>query len=333
MNNNFINMYMKFKLKRLMKYAHFICGSSNDLTNKYFTNYLTTYINCYYYKIYATINDNSNNNVASVIEKELNGMQLELLDNLACFELQLSNSEYDNDKLLIAKCLDITKQVIEIDRGNTLNITNEELINLIKETKEKEEKILLNNDNDNFTISFNDYYDNKKRISLDYSIKRLDIYKKNLVNKVYMSDTINTLKLNTLIFLLEVALINKLNSQEPLNEYFLFLDDIGINGKRKLEELFSLIDNQIINDNIVLVINYEFYYDNKIYLNNFKNKYKFACFQDLTHINDTVLKLQTLEALNFFDYIIIDKYKDADFNILEKYEVSSIKAIYYSKGA
>ena len=52
----------------------------------------------------------------------------------------------------------------------------------------------------------------------------------------------------------------------------------------------------------------------------FFNNYECACLQDMSHISDVKDKLNNIDNLGVFTTVVVNDYKDKDYEDIEKYE-------------
>ena len=98
-----------------------------------------------------------------------------------------------------------------------------------------------------------------------------------------------------------------------------------------MDAIYELLDDKILKEHILLEITYNTLISNKTIQEKRKEKYKFICLQDFTHINDIPTKISNIDTSNLFDYLMVTSYKDKDFKEFENIEVTTMKGILFSK--
>ncbi len=346
-----MDVYMSYKVSRLQKYAQTIMHSYDDFLSSCLYVYFETYINCYYYCIFDT--SNVMECTDNVIKEELEGRRLELLADLANYELVDSNEEYALKKLFINNSINVVLFVIGIDRLRysdrddvtykvnslleycpsikaALGTTVNRLISLIKETYSV---------TNSFFKKVNSYYfleygffkniGNYAVVKLDYKIKNLDDnYKKSLVERVYRNDKLLKEKTELLIkHFIKQFISEKYNNKLAYDKYFIELKDELT--KEDLKELLDMLNNQLLKKYIVIVITSNTYKSNQALFN--KYKFSMACNQDFSHINDVKDKLGNIDMSNVYDYIIVSNYKANDYNDFMKYTKVNLTDILFNE--
>ena len=56
--DNLINVFMNYKINRLIKYGTYIYDDDSDFVSKCFKAYFRTYVDNYYYGVFNTIEEN-----------------------------------------------------------------------------------------------------------------------------------------------------------------------------------------------------------------------------------------------------------------------------------
>lgn len=359
MNNNIISSYMNYKLNRLKSYFFiFLPNDKLDLLEMNATAYLTNYIKVYYYHLLETVNYSDTLLFdQKTIEEEFNGKKLELLDNLKDQELILSNEEFLYAKELITVTYNIALLITVIDRfrfsdkeeidakikslRENPSINNffsdkieQVLIKELKETYLTETKFFSSIAATNFELKYLDIKESEelKILDLNYSIKQLTTnYKDKLVLKTFNEDVLSLPKTEVIIKHISKEILLKTINKDKINQVFIIFDESIFTKKINTDNLFKSLDNKLLKENVNILITYNTYINNKIYLEKYSS-YHFSCLQDLSHINDVTLKLNNLEATNFFDYIIINDYKHKDKAELDKYETTFVKKILFFEG-
>lgn len=353
MNDNLMDSYMDYKTNRLKKYGLVIMHSHDEFLEAVLEKYIRTYINSYYYQIFDTVKTNICDD--EVIKLELDGKRLEMLDDLAIYELIDNNEIYELKRSFINESLEVALFLILLDRErfDSKEIISERLNQLlyycpgIKEklgTKVAKLEMLLketyntlNNffkKNDNYYVLdyqlYKDRTDLVKVVMFPAITMLQDNYKKSLLERVYREDKIKKEKLDLLIKkFVKQLIVDIYNGKRIYEKYFIELDDYLFNNKKDIDKFLKMLDNPFVKRYLVLGVSHNSYMRS---LNMFK-KYSFsiACIQDFSHINDVNNKLNSLDTSNIYDYVIISFYKSRDLDTLMKYTCINLEGILFNK--
>ena len=134
-----------------------------------------------------------------------------------------------------------------------------------------------------------------------------------------------------MLILLNQLVLEKLIKKEEIGNYIVIIPDEIWTRKQKMEELYELLEDKILKEHILLGITYNTIIASKTIQEKRKEKYKFICLQDFTHINDIPTKINNIDTSNLFDYLMVTSYKDKDFKEFENIEVTTMKGILFSK--
>ncbi|MEG0994790.1 MAG: hypothetical protein RSE91_02325, partial [Bacilli bacterium] len=146
------------------------------------------------------------------------------------------------------------------------------------------------------------------------------------IDNVYNSIELMPLKVKTILTYLNVDILKKILKQSELETYLVNLPEYFLKQKDIFKSFLNFINNNYFKKHIVLLINNNDYISHKSLLEGFKDKYLFALIIDISHINDVEKKLSSLED-SLFNYIILDKIKEKDYDIIKKYKETSLKTI------
>ncbi len=333
---NMIEEYINFLITRYVKYALVFFNDDTDLLfiKDQLTTFFKIYTNYKYYNIVATIDNGEKYDYDGLIE-EFKGIKVELLANLSSHELELTNKTYTYHRELIDKAYEVSLFVVKmvdnkeldtnlinqmLDRDSTMNKYifkfRDELINLVKDTKSltnrflKEEEtfyitnyIKMSRDNDLFYIT------------LSPSIKVLESnYKKNLIDRIFEDPRLNKTIVEVLINkVCRNILIRTLNG-EYVEKYMIRIDEsLFSHGSFILEDL---VNNPLFKKYVILLTDLNTYKSKE----NFFKDYECGCLQDMSHIPDVKEKLNQIDNLGVFTTVVVNDYKDKDYESIEKYE-------------
>lgn len=340
---NILTSYINFKKKNIYKYSRILIPNTNPYIDKILNSYIDTYINTFYYHKLETI-DVFNPSFSTIV-KELEGKKLELI-----YELEENENKIKN-KNIITILYSVVISMIKLDIvENTMSkdllrekikeiIKNykytdemvDNLTNAILENRSKETKFLKNLMNDEFKLKYSLYRNqrNKYFIELDTNIKQLKNYSNLIINKNLNINYINVFK--TTINLINIDILYKIMNSEELDYYFVNLPANLLDQKEKLLKILEDIDNENVREHIVLIVDYNYYLNHKKILNLIDIKYSFAALVDMSHIKDIDTKLETVENVKIFDYVIVDKVKTKDYESINRYTSSLGKEIFVNE--
>lgn len=335
-----IRAYIDFKTKSFLDLVNVMTDDfSSEFSTDVLSKYIDTYIQTYYFHSLQTLNNEDVKKYGiSTIIKEFDGKRLEILFEtkdvdkdkeliidkaydyiLACVRLQLSSLEYDECK----QALDDVRLNCEID----------DIISFCKKNYEKEEKFLSELNFDYFELEYYNYrgMEDKYLVSLESHIKQLDVnYSKNSINKNFNRDELAYDKLKTLMGMLSADLLKKIIKSEPVDYYFVHVAGSLLDDER-LVSIFNMMTNPYIREHIVFVINYNDYINHKRILNYLDVDYSLATNVDMSHINNIENKIENVENIKMFDYILLDKVKQKDYEAILKYDSLTGKEIFINE--
>ena len=87
----------------------------------------------------------------------------------------------------------------------------------------------------------------------------------------------------------------------------------------------KLLDDNIIRKHLFLGTSFNEYKERKEFFESMN--YKLVCFEDLSHINVIIDKLNAIDGSHVFDYLYVYNYKDKDYQDLCKYTSNTMKII------
>ena len=349
---NLVTKYLEYKKNKLISYglALFSDSEYHDFLIECLKKYINNYIEVKYHQKFETVSDNAEV-TKEVIEEEQVGMRLELLDDLSVKEIIETNEGYIRKQELINISALIAKTIIKIDTLDLTEENKEEKLDKVLKEASKEftlrqnaktlivkiwreqgstiKKILT--PKENFTLNLIPYENNIKEVKIIPKIKQLNMYKKSLVARVYQEEKVTYEKIKLMLILLNQLVLEKLIKKEEIGNYIVIIPDEIWTRKQKMEELYELLEDKILKEHILLGITYNTIIASKTIQEKRKEKYKFICLQDFTHINDIPTKINNIDTSNLFDYLMVTSYKDKDFKEFENIEVTTMKGILFSK--
>ena len=335
---NVVSVFLKFKKNILYEYITIFSPKLNDKFSKEIIERLIdTYFKTYYFHTLETLESQNKYNF-NVILEELKGKFLEIVYELNdkskidiindCYVGVVTACTFDYIKKEIN--LDLIKEILECNlKINIDESTIETLYDKIQSNKNKVEKFTDKIISEEFFIDYHPYRDkeNKFKIELKTKISSLDKYPQFSLEKNLNSDIIADEKLKLTLNLLSSDILFRMLSSENIDYYFVDLPFCLLESKDKLLSVISFSDNEYINKHIIFVVDFNDYQNRKRAVNIADQTYSFAAIVDMSHIREVEQKLEVVEAIPVFDYIIVDKLKDKDYGIVFKYNSSSSKEI------
>ncbi len=335
-----INTYVDFKTKSFLELIDLMTDSYID---EYFSHvlneYIDTFVQTYYFHSLQTLNDEDVKKYGiSTIIKEFDGKRLEIL-----FETvdRSRDKELIVDKAynLVLACVRLElcemniEEYKEILSGIRLNCDVEDVFEYLSVTKEKEARFLSELTFDYFELDYHNYRgkEDKYLVELESHIKQLEVnYSKNSIDKNFNKDDLAYEKLRTLMAMLSSDLLKKVINSEVIDYYFVPVSSVLLDDDR-LKNIFNMMTNPYIREHIVFVINYNDYVNHKRILNYFDVDYSLAANVDMSHINDIENKIENVENIKMFDYILLDKVKQKDYEAVLKYDTLTGKEIFMNE--
>lgn len=344
---------MNYKINRILKYGLLIMHSSFDFISEYLSIYIKTYINSFYYHVFDTVYSSIYND--KVMNEELEGKRLEMLDVLSNYELIDSNDVFNNKKNCINELIKIMPFLIKLDKINYTSKSDvsskieklldddiyvkerlgsdvSKLVNLVVETNKTLDNFFERKDT-YFSLDyllFKDH-DNYVEVVINNDVKMLlDNYKKSLVERCYKDKKIQDDK----FLLLSMKFIKQLLFDIYMNSllyerYFITIPEEVFTDKKVLSNILDLYNNPLIKRYITLCIHSDNFYSNQALIK--KYVFSIACCQDFSHINDVNSKLSNMDNSNLFDFVIVLAFKDKDYNDFLKYSMVNLEDILFNR--
>lgn len=306
MNN--IDKYIKFIKDYLTEYFKLI------VKDKYkkivYNEMLNTYIDIRYFNKYDKKYKQIEKNIEYYIQENLRTLIEEdnkLVKNVNelyyffWYLLYLDNTlEYDNlDKLI---------DIIIIDRKEKLDLNDDitkELKSLVKESEKKKNNFFNEYLSDIFNLELKSTnIKNVYNVLLSYNIKFPKIYSSYSINRVFKSDIISEDMCFIEYNLISKIVLDNILNKEYLKEYLVDFPFIITSKKEKTNRLLNIITNDLIRENVIIKVTYEYYTKYKSFISDLiKDGVKFAVIIDDTFDYEE----SSIIWLNIFTYIITNK--------------------------
>ena len=346
MDLNVITSFLNYKINYLTQCGLlFFNDVDKEFILKHLNLYITTYVNNYYYHKSETLENVEKVN-EDVILKELFGKRIELLDELCEYELEMDNYIYSSYKKALIEMVEIVFFLSKIDRlrfdskddievkFNKLmeynpkmkEILGNNLIKLflkVKENYNKEIKVLV--PTGFYKTDYSKFIDdNLIYVSLYHDISILKTNYRNIfVDRIYKDDKYNVDKVSCLIWNISISILENIIGNKNIDKYLVDIpSNLFYRGKFILEEEFN---NDLLRKNVILVFNNNTYKDNIEIIKGLNHKV--ACSVDLSHINDVVDKLNTIEAMADFEYIFVTDFKEKDEDLIKNFKANYAKVV------
>lgn len=306
MNN--IDKYIKFIKDYLTEYFKLI------VKDKYkrivYNEMLNTYIDIRYFNKYDKKYKQIEKNIEYYIQENLRTLIEEdnkLVKNVNelyyffWYLLYLDNTlEYDNLDKLIDKII--------IDRKEKLDLNDDitkELKSLVKESEKKKNNFFNEYLSDTFNLELKSTnIKNVYNVLLSYNIKFPKIYSSYSINRVFKSDIISEDMCFIEYNMISKIVLDNIINKEYNKEYLVDFPFIITSKKEKTNRLLNIITNDLIRENVIIKVTYEYYTKYKNFISDLiKDGVKFAVIIDDTFDYEE----SSIIWLNIFTYIITNK--------------------------
>lgn len=306
MNN--IDKYIKFIKDYLTEYFKLIV--KDKYKKNVYNEMLNTYIDIRYFNKYDKKYKQIEKNIEYYIQENLRTLIEEdnkLVKNVNelyyffWYLLYLDNTlEYDNLDKLIDKII--------IDRKEKLGLNDDitkELKNLVKESEKKKNDFFNEYLSDTFNLELKSTnIKNVYNVLLSYNIKFPKIYSSYSINRVFKSDIISEDMCFIEYNLISKIVLDNILNKEYLKEYLVDFPFIITSKKEKTNRLLNIITNDLIRENVIIKVTYEYYTKYKSFISDLiKDGVKFAVIIDDTFDYEE----SSIIWLNIFTYIITNK--------------------------
>ena len=306
MNN--IDKYIKFIKDYLTEYFKLI------VKDKYkkivYNEMLNTYIDIRYFNKYDKKYKQIEKNIEYYIQENLRTLIEEdnkLVKNVNelyyffWYLLYLDNTlEYDNLDKLIDKII--------IDRKEKLDLNDDitkELKSIVKESEKKKNNFFNEYLSDTFNLELKSTnIKNVYNVLLSYNIKFPKIYSSYSINRVFKSDIISEDMCFIEYNMISKIVLDNIINKEYNKEYLVDFPFIITSKKEKTNRLLNIITNDLIRENVIIKVTYEYYTKYKSFISDLiKDGVKFAVIIDDTFDYEE----SSIIWLNIFTYIITNK--------------------------
>lgn len=313
MENNIINIYIKLIKSKFLEFFRI------TLKNKYQKNQVEPFIDEYINVRYYNETDYSKErNFVARLNKDLldvynenvvdsNEETLKTIFALFGYLMFLDDTNNDDKNLNIIRMLSEDRK-IKIDLSNELY---EEIKNWYYSFKESKSKFQVTVNSKHFQIEKKNVYRNIDfEVKLDYNIKTPNLYSEYAIEKSFNSGVINEDKLFIEYILTCYEVLKEAISYDYAKRYIVEFANTLYEKDKKINRLFSILNNPLAKKQISIKINYSDYINNKEFINSkIKDGYSFAIVLDEV--------IDDLDELILFSYVYVFENSEM-FDIIEK---------------
>ncbi len=317
MSYNVMNEYSKITIKQLNEYMKLILDSKyNKSICDEFTN---VYINIRYNGLLEARRGITVRNTLLVSLKEKKDSLLEKMpdkqknieytylffDDCAYFDTAEKNENLENQ---VENIMNYRSEYLEKDETEEEKRNFKiELKKIIKENIKEKDDFLNKFNTNEFQLKVKNYNDNVQKVELEYNIKFSMIYSMEAIEKAFNTGLINEDKVFVQYYMLAAKVIRDIEDSNYRKEYVVDIQNEFFEKEQKIERLLEIINNPILQDRIIIRVNYEISkkYRKEIY-EMISKGYKIAVKIDETFEND----IAEIQRLAVYKYIIIDEKKE-----------------------
>lgn len=340
MADNIMNEYLITTQKHMSKYIKLIF--ENDFKKAIFEKFWEIYLNSRYYdfsgdKSENTLKEDTLLELEKGKEKLLAELEKEKEDKKLLIEIKKESKLIEDMYLFFVKIIyfdkivpnkDLDKSIMDIAEmrrtvlGKNDDGFKENLKNILKENEEELEELYKKYDSTEFYIKISNYkINNAYKVTLKYNFKMPMVYSDTAVSKAFDTGTVNEDKLVIEYNLISLAIVQDVIRGNLKKHYIVEFAESLFEKKQKLEKTLSIIDNPIVQDKISLKLTHAMFLKDKQRIYELMQRgFKFAIIIDNTFESS----LGTLERLNMFSYILVDKETKWGYQIIESESLHNI---------
>ena len=235
-------------------------------------------------------------------EKELAGAieaTYTIFDEVTYFDTAIFERDFTN------KINDIYEEYAEIaDTEIDKNIFTKELLRIVQINQREKLQFFKKFDTNEFRLQGSNINENIKRIGIVHNIKFPSIYSNEAIEKAFSSGVTKEDKLFVEFYLLSIRVILDVIKSEYRKKYFVLLDTNILSKTQKTTRLLEIINNPIIQDRIIMQIDYsDLETCKKEVYNLISEGYKFAVELDDSYIDEKI----EAQRLDVFEFILVSK--------------------------
>ena len=235
-------------------------------------------------------------------EKELAGAieaTYTIFDEVTYFDTAIFERDFTN------KINDIYEEYAEIaDTEIDKNIFTKELLRIVQINQREKLQFFKKFDTNEFRLQGSNINENIKRIGIVHNIKFPSIYSNEAIEKAFSSGVTKEDKLFVEFYLLSIRVILDVIKSEYRKKYFVLLDTNILSKAQKTTRLLEIINNPIIQDRIIMQIDYsDLETCKKEVYNLISEGYRFAIELDDSYIDEKI----EAQRLDVFEFILVSK--------------------------
>lgn len=235
-------------------------------------------------------------------EKELAGAieaTYTIFDEVTYFDTAIFERDFTN------KINDIYEEYAEIaDTEIDKNIFTKELLRIVQINQREKLQFFKKFDTNEFRLQGSNINENIKRIGIVHNIKFPSIYSNEAIEKAFSSGVTKEDKLFVEFYLLSIRVILDVIKSEYRKKYFVLLDTNILSKAQKTTRLLEIINNPIIQDRIIMQIDYsDLETCKKEVYNLISEGYRFAVELDDSYIDEKI----EAQRLDVFEFILVSK--------------------------
>lgn len=235
-------------------------------------------------------------------EKELAGAieaTYTIFDEVTYFDTAIFERDFTN------KINDIYEEYAEIaDTEIDKNIFTKELLRIVQINQREKLQFFKKFDTNEFRLQGSNINENIKRIGIVHNIKFPSIYSNEAIEKAFSSGVTKEDKLFVEFYLLSIRVILDVIKSEYRKKYFVLLDTNILSKAQKTTRLLEIINNPIIQDRIIMQIDYsDLETCKKEVYDLISEGYRFAVELDDSYIDEKI----EAQRLDVFEFILVSK--------------------------
>ncbi len=337
--DNLINVYMDYMVKTYSRIAVIYFSNEQYFVETNTSRFIQTYIDNYYYGIKHTVKDKSLFGVG-VLEKEFDGLLLELLQDYEEYELIDDNALYKKKVKMLHDMRDFSLDLVKLDKIRFNKDWKEDIKKIFEKYEIDIDKVIkiyenyldrinkfLGLEDEHYTLSFDriDNGDKCYKLTLNERVEALRKYKRYMIKEVFHDDRLDIERWKLTIQKFSLMLLNEMVRDKKIERrYFLNLDkDIFKRGV--IDESFvKILDNDFMRQHLSLMLPFDVIKDNKAKLDALN--YDLCIKVDFTHINDIGMKLEACKNLGCRN-TLLSGWREREYDYLKGYKFADGKSL------
>ena len=307
MSRNIVKDYVNFDKECMTKYINIV--TQKKLTSKIVDIITTTYIDVRYYNIYDRVLDYPIENIGYYIKKNVDkylqnkkadeDINTAISNSLWIIKYVLFYEKVNSDKKLHQMLLELEEKVRNSFKASD-KVKNELFDSIRKNTNNKRRFIRGLSSNEFSVIPKKTNLHNVFMLDFQNNVKIPELFSQMAINRVYNTGAISEDKYKVFYILTSVLILSDLLSFNYDISYIIEFNPMLLVKNKKLNNLFKIMDVDILKEKMVMKITYEDYLVGKEYVDKLIHEgYSFAIIINDDYKDDLVL-------LDIFSFIILD---------------------------